>query len=134
MKNRLLLNIAPLLLIAVLLFSCKKEDNTNPGHASMNNTSWTVNVTITGSNITQNIFEFSNDGKYFSWHPAGAPSYTGTWTQKGAAVTFTFKETTTTGEYFWDNAGTLSSGDSILTGTMQRRGAQGSGTFTARKL
>src|SRR5215217_9655345 len=127
-------HIILLLLIAVSLFSCKKEDDTQPDHKSMNNTTWKVNITVTGNASTQNVFEFAGNGAYFSWHPAGAPSYNGTWNQDGAAVTFTFKETTTAGEYFWDNTGTLTNGDSVLTGTMQRRGAQGSGTFIATKL
>jgi hypothetical protein len=126
--------VAALLLLIVCFFSCKKEDDSKPQHESINNSSWKVEVTVTGNTTTQNIFEFANDGAYFSWHPAAAASYKGTWSQTGATVTFTFNETTTAGEYSWDNTGTLSSGDTILTGTMQRRGAQGSGTFIAKRL
>lgn len=123
-----------LLLIGLCLFSCNKAADVTHGHPSINNTSWKVDITVTGNSSTQNIFEFAKDGAYFSWHPAAAASYQGTWSQDEATVTFTFKETTTAGDYFWDNTGTLSANDSVLTGTMQRRGTQGSGTFTARRL
>lgn len=126
----------PAVILSLMLFfsSCKKDKAPEVKHASVNNTSWLVTLTVTGNTSTQNIFEFSNSGAYFSWHPAGAPSYTGTWTQEEATVSFTFNETTANGDYVWDNTGTLSENDTVLTGTMQRRGAQGSGTFTAKKL
>lgn len=125
---------AAILFLMLLFSSCKKDKAPEVKHASVNNTSWLVTLTVTGNTSTQNIFEFSNNGAYFSWHPAGAPSYNGTWTQEEATVNFTFNETTATGDYVWDNTGTLSENDTVLTGTMQRRGAQGSGTFTAKKM
>jgi len=121
------------LVIALGLTSCKKEDPA-PAHASVNNTNWKVDITITGNSSTQNVFEFANDGAYFSWHPAAAPSYKGTWTQQDATVNFTFTESTPAGTYEWTNTGTLGNGDSVLTGSMQRTGAQGSGTFRAVRL
>ena len=126
-------SVGILVLGALALAACSK-DNTEPAQPTIANTTWTVAVTVTGNSSTQNIFEF-NSGGSFAWRPAGAPSYTGTWTQTGQAVTFTFKETIATGgEYTWDNAGTLSADGTTLTGTMQRRGATGAGTFTATKL
>lgn len=125
---------ATLLILTVFLVSCKKATGGKPVHASVNNSSWQVTMTVTGNTTDQNIFEFSNNGDYFSWHPAAAASYTGTWTQNEATVNFIFKETTVNGDYFWDSIGTLTNNDSVLTGTMQRRGPQGSGTFTAKKL
>ncbi len=123
-----------ILLFSLFLSSCKKDTEEKAASASVNNTSWQVTITVTGSTTSQNIFEFSNNGDYFSWHPAAAASYTGTWTQDDATVNFVFKETTSTGDSFWDNTGTLSDNGKVFTGTMQRRGIQGSGTFTAKKL
>jgi hypothetical protein len=125
----------PLVILSfVLLASCTKEDAAEPAQSSMNNTSWQATITVTGNVSSQNIFEFSNSGNSFAWHPAGAPGYTGTWSQDGTTIHFTFKETTAGGDYFWDNTGTLSSDGATFTGSMQRRGQQGSGTFTAQKL
>ena len=120
------------LLFTLLLLSCKKDQESSSSN-SMNNTSWQAAITITGNSSSQNIFEFGN-GNSFSWHPAAAASYTGTWLQQGGSVSFSFKETTASGDYYWDNTGVLSNNNTLLTGTMQRRGTTGSGTFTARKL
>jgi hypothetical protein len=114
--------------------SCTKDKEDQPSKKSVNNTTWQAEVTITGNAIAQNLFEFANNGAYFAWRPVGYPSYTGSWTQNGATVNFIFLEETTSGKYFWDNTGTLSSDGITFTGTMQRRGQQGSGTFTAKKL
>jgi len=122
-----------LLLSVLALASCSKK-TAEPAQPALAGTTWLVTMNVTGNTTTQNIFEFSTGGA-FAWHPAGAPSYSGTWTQNGTAVTFTFKETTPTGgAYDWDNAGTLSADGTTLTGTMQRRGASGAGTFSATKL
>ncbi len=122
---------AAMLVCAVFLISCKKEKEPEP--PSLSNTAWMATITITGNTSSGNIFEFTSGGS-FSWHPVGATSFNGTWTQDGSTVNFIFKEYPTGGEYFWDNTGTLSNHDSIFTGTMKRRGAEGSGTFTAKKL
>lgn len=125
---------ATILLLALLLSFCKKDKETNPSNISVNNTNWLVTITITGNTTSENIFEFGGNGGVFAWHPVAALSYNGSWTQEGTTVSFIFKETTAAGDYFWDNTGTLSSDGTTFTGTMQRRGAQGSGTFAAKKL
>lgn len=93
-----------------------------------------VAITVTGNTTKENIFEFGGNETVFIWHTVGFTSYNGNWTQNGTTVNFTFKEYTTNGDYFWDNTGTLSSDGMTYTGTMQRRGAAGSGTFVAKKL
>ncbi|MFA6278375.1 MAG: hypothetical protein WC622_16630 [Pedobacter sp.] len=119
----------------ILLFtSCKKDKETTPSYLSIKNTNWMVAITVTGNTTKENIFEFGGNETVFIWHTVGFTSYNGNWTQNGTTVNFTFKEYTTNGDYFWDNTGTLSSDGMTYTGTMQRRGAAGSGTFVAKKL
>ncbi|MCK7559999.1 hypothetical protein MKQ70_35785 [Chitinophaga sedimenti] len=64
--------------IVTCMVSCAKETEERPSKTSINNTTWQAEVTVTGNVVTQNIFEFSNNGAYFAWRPAGAPSFTGT--------------------------------------------------------
>ncbi|WP_316791670.1 hypothetical protein [Pedobacter frigoris] len=120
--------------IVFALLSCKKEKEAVPAQASVNNTNWHVTMNVTGISFTENIFEFGGNGNVFAWHIAAGNTYSGSWTQEGSTVNFVFKEHTAGGDYFWDNTGTLSSDGSTLTGTMKRRGVEGSGTFTAKKL
>lgn len=133
MKKNIKLFLA-ILSLTLLFLSCKKDKEIGPSILAVNNTNWMATITITGNTTTQNIFEFGGNESVFAWHPVAIISYSGSWTQRGNTVNFTFKETTANGDYFWDNTGTLSSDGITYTGTMQRRGAQGSGTFTAKKM
>lgn len=126
----------PIAILSLILFfsSCKKDKEANPSYLSIKNTNWMATITITGNTTTENIFEFGGNETVFVWHPVGATTYSGNWTQDGKTVNFTFKEATANGDYFWDNTGTLSSDGNTFTGTMQRRGVSGSGTFVAKKM
>ncbi|SDL15199.1 hypothetical protein SAMN04487898_115130 [Pedobacter sp. ok626] len=133
MKTYIKLNLA-ILILFTFLSSCKKDKQDDPTQVSVNNTNWQVTMEVTGISFTDNIFEFGGDGRVFAWHIAAGQTYSGSWTQDGKTVNFIFKEQTAGGDYLWDNTGTLSSDGTTFTGTMQRRGVQGSGTFTAKKL
>lgn len=116
--------------LTLICISCTKDKN-QPDAISINNTTWMTEVTLNGrtTSSSENIFEFSKDKNagYFTWSPAGAISYRGTWTQNGTVVNFTFEDTTG----FWDNTGTLSEDGKVFIGTMKKRGTEGSGTFRA---
>lgn len=122
-----------ILSFTLLLLSCKK-DKQEDTEVSVKNTNWLATITITGNTTTQNIFEFGGNESVFAWHPVAIISYNGSWTQDRKIVNFTFKEFTANGDYFWDNTGTLSSDGMTYTGTMKRRGVEGSGTFIAKKM
>lgn len=118
--------------VALLTGSCTKHTAEPSGYPSVNNTTWSAAIVIPGTIGQENIFEFFGNGSGFAWHPVG---YSGSWTQNGAQVTFTFKETDPLGsEYLWDDTATLSSDGTQLTGTMLRRVDHAAGTFTATKL